>query len=223
MDNLYIAKVLRLNDLFKSMELDILVDLLSRFNFKINTYHRGSIIHLESIICESFDVIISGEAIIQNINIDGQIVTLTTFKQGSTIGGNKLFCSNNEYPMTISALKETTIVHFNKDLIIYMCQNYEAFLIDFLRDLADKSDLLSERFRALSIGSIRKQITVFIKREYLKQNSDTIVLGFTKKEWAEKLGIQRTSLSRELQKMKIDGLISYDQKKIKLENLNFFQ
>jgi len=32
----------------------------------------------------------------------------------------------------------------------------------------------------------------------------------TKKELAERLGIQRTSLSRELNKMKKDGLIDYD-------------
>ena len=41
-------------------------------------------------------------------------------------------------------------------------------------------------------------------------------LNTTKKALAEKFGVQRTSLSRELAKMKKDGLIDYDVKTITL-------
>ena len=36
----------------------------------------------------------------------------------------------------------------------------------------------------------------------------------SKKDWADKLGVQRPSLSRELINMKKDGLIDYDRSKI---------
>lgn len=42
----------------------------------------------------------------------------------------------------------------------------------------------------------------------------------SKKDWAEKLGVQRPSLSRELIKMKEEGLIDYDKEKIFIKDIN---
>ncbi len=58
--------------------------------------------------------------------------------------------------------------------------------------------------------TIRQCIIDFLMYESFSQNSRTIKLGYTKKELAEKFGIQRPSLSRELNKMRKDGLIEYD-------------
>ena len=40
----------------------------------------------------------------------------------------------------------------------------------------------------------------------------------SKKEWADKLGVQRPSLSRELIKMKEEGIIDYDKDTISILN-----
>jgi CRP-like cAMP-binding protein len=55
-----------------------------------------------------------------------------------------------------------------------------------------------------------------MERECKIQNSNRIQLGITKKALAERIGVQRTSLSRELAKMKADGLIDFDDKTISL-------
>jgi Mn-dependent DtxR family transcriptional regulator len=44
----------------------------------------------------------------------------------------------------------------------------------------------------------------------------------SKKEMAERFGIQRPSLSRELNKMRKDGLLEYDAKTITIKDLNMF-
>jgi DNA-binding transcriptional regulator LsrR (DeoR family) len=56
----------------------------------------------------------------------------------------------------------------------------------------------------------------FLKYECKKQNSNHIKLNISKKALAEKIGVQRTSLSRELAKMRKDGLILYDIESIEL-------
>ena len=48
------------------------------------------------------------------------------------------------------------------------------------------------------------------------QGSNRIQLPVTKKELAEQIGVQRTSLSRELQKMRNEGLLAYDSRTIQL-------
>jgi DNA-binding transcriptional regulator LsrR (DeoR family) len=55
-----------------------------------------------------------------------------------------------------------------------------------------------------------------LEHECKTQNSDCVKHGITKKALAEKMGVQRTSLSRELAKMKEDGIIDFDKKTITL-------
>ncbi len=57
----------------------------------------------------------------------------------------------------------------------------------------------------------------FLIFESGRQDSKTIKLSISKKELAEKFGVERPSLQRELRKMKDDGLIDYDSKIIELK------
>ncbi|WP_246578280.1 helix-turn-helix domain-containing protein [Clostridium frigoris] len=66
--------------------------------------------------------------------------------------------------------------------------------------------------------TIRQCLIDFLLYESFSQNNLIIKLELTKKELAEKFGIQRPSLSRELNKMRMDGLIEYDAHSITIIN-----
>ena len=64
--------------------------------------------------------------------------------------------------------------------------------------------------------TIRESIISYLDYERKNQNSNIIKLNMTKKALAERIGVQRTSLSRELAKMREDGLIEYTPVSISL-------
>jgi Mn-dependent DtxR family transcriptional regulator len=68
--------------------------------------------------------------------------------------------------------------------------------------------------------TIRQCIIEFLIYESYSQNSKTVKLELTKKELAEKFGIQRPSLSREFNKMRRDGLIEYDAHSITIIDMD---
>ena len=72
------------------------------------------------------------------------------------------------------------------------------------------------KIKTLALKTIRQCIVEFLLYEYHAQKSTTIDLNMTKKELAEKTGVQRPSLSRELNKMRKDGLITCDSKQISI-------
>lgn len=191
-------------------------------SYSIKHFNKGSMIYQLGDKSTSLDFILEGEAIIQHINYEGQLITLTSFTQGSTIGGNRMFSSNSLFPMTITAVKDVTLLRLDKTTVIALCQKYESFLTHFLEDVANKNDILSKRFKSLSFMSIEDKIIQFLKNQYHISNSPIITLPFTKKEWAELMGVQRTSLSRALQKMKKNGFLDYKNKTISLVKLEFF-
>ena len=117
--------------------------------------------------------------------------------------------------MTISAKEKTELLHIKKLAILELCQSNRDFLNNLLQSLSGKTQILSERLKA-SVKSIRQILTEFLLIEHYSQGSLKIQLGMSKKELAEKIGIQRSSLSRELNKMRKDGLIEFDSKTINI-------
>jgi len=105
---------------------------------------------------------------------------------------------------------EVTILHIKKDLILKLCQSDTTFLIKFLQSLSDKTLILTDKIKTLSLKSIRQCIVDFLLYEKYVQKNNVIILTLTKKQLAEKFGVQRPSLSRELNNMRKEGLIEYD-------------
>ena len=84
--------------------------------------------------------------------------------------------------------------------------------------ISDRTLVLTDKINTISPRSIRKKVIDFLTEEYRLQGSQIIVLGISKKELAERLGMQRTSLSRELARMKTDGMIDYDTRTITIRD-----
>mgnify|MGYP000589723367 FL=1 len=214
---------LKLNVLFKDFSSKELSAFFADSNYTIAEYKRNSIVHFESEKCSTMDIILIGEVIIQRIDEKGNILTVAQFNAGNNIGGNLLFSHYPFYPMTVVAKSDTTILHINKDLVLQLCQNNKNFLLEFLKCISYKSIILTNKIKSISMKSIRESIIDFLNYEYYSQKNSRIKLNITKKELAERLGIQRTSLSRELNKMRKDGLVSYDANSITIEDFSIIK
>jgi CRP-like cAMP-binding protein len=211
--------LLQLNTLFNNFSINELSALLNITNHKIKNYNKNTVIHFESEKCLTLDIILQGQILIQRIDENGNVLTVSQFTVGNSIGGNLLFSRNNFYPMCVLAKTACTILHINKNLVLELCQNNKSFLLEFLLDISDKTYILTNKIKTISMKSLRASIIDFLKYEYYYQKNVVIKLHVTKKELAERIGVQRTSLSRELNKMKSDGLIDYDKKTITIKDL----
>ena len=218
MDN-YIS-VLETVDLFKCFSTDELGKLFKNNLYHISTYFKDSVVHLQNEKCESLDIILSGTVLVQKIDSNGDLLTICSFSAGEVMGENLLFSHRNFYPMTITAKCDTEILQIRKELILRLCQENMKFFNGFLQSASDKTLILMGKIKTLALKTIRQCIVEFLLYEYHAQKSTTVKLNMTKKELAEKIGIQRPSLSRELNKMRKDGLITYDPKQITIMDVD---
>lgn len=200
--------------LFNTFSQDEIINLFKRDYYKIRDYKKGSIIYIQNEICNTIDIILKGTVDIQKIDEDGRVLTVTSFEVGDIMGGNLAFSKTNQYPMTISARTDTSIVHIRRELILNLCQTNKDYLVKFLELLSDKALILTDKISFMSMKSIRDKIKDYLAYECYIQRSAVIELKISKKELAEKFGVQRPSLFRELKKMKEEGLIDYNSRQI---------
>lgn len=213
------SKILEHTDLFKGMTANDIEGIFLADYYLINKYNKNSVIYFQNEKCTTLDIVLNGIVSIQGIDEKGNYISISDFTIGDVLGGNLLFSHKNFYPMTVLSKTDVTILRLKKDLILNLCQNNTSFLTNFLQSLADKTLILTDKIKTLSFKSIRQCIIDFLIYESYMQKSKTIKLEMTKKDLAEKFGVQRSSLSRELNKMRKEGLIEYDAHSITLINI----
>ena len=163
------------------------------------------------------DIVLNGKVAVQKIDEEGNILKIDTFSGGSLLGANLLFSSKNLYPMTVVAESQTVLLHIYKELVLELSQTNICFMKDLMREISDRTLLLTDKIDAISLKTIRQKIIDFLRYEYSLQKSDVLKMTISKKELAERFGIQRTSLIRELNKMRKDGFLVYDSRTITLK------
>ncbi|MBN2222365.1 MAG: Crp/Fnr family transcriptional regulator [Vallitaleaceae bacterium] len=185
---------------------------------QIKTYTKSEILHFDGDPCIDLELIIEGKVVIDRIDEVGNLMTVASFIKNDILGGNLLFSKNPYYPMTVTASQKTILLSLRKELIFELCSQFPAFLADFLALISDHATFLSDKIKHFLNRTIREVLLTYLRHEYQIQKKQTLQLRITKKALAEQMGIARTSLSRELAKMKEDGLIDYDNKTIFLLN-----
>ncbi len=200
--------------LLSALPHDQILEFISNGQFKIINYVKNRVIHFEGEGCDQIEIILAGKVVIDRIDESGNLLTITELYPDDLLGGNLVFSKNSHYPWTVTTQQPSILLQIKKSLLIELCFSNRDFLIRYLEFISDHALLLGDKIKHYVNRSIRESLISFLKYEAKKQNVAQIQLECTKKALAEKMGIQRTSLSRALQKMKNDGLILFDEKTI---------
>lgn len=211
-----LIKIMSKHDMFIGCDEATLKGYLSDIQCDVKNYGNKEIVHLEGEVCQTLDLIIKGSVVVEQLDEEGNVLQIVQFKGGDSIGGNLLFGSVDTYPMTITSKKMVQIIHIGKADVLKLSMRSERFLKAFLKSISDKSIILTHKIKSISHTGIRDRIMAYLDYESTVQGSKTIKLTYSKKELAERFGVQRTSLSRELQKMRNEGLIEFDRTTITL-------
>ena len=194
-------------------------ELLSSGFASVKSYLKEDLLFSEGEYCDFLSVVIEGKIEIQKLDSNGNILVVATLNRGNVFGENLLFGDRNFYPMSVVAKENSQALHIKKDYIYKLCSSNEPFLRELLRILSNKALNLSSKLKQVTMKSIREMICNYLLKKYNKEKSTTIKLEFSRKDWADKLGVQRPSLSRELMKMRDAGLIDFSKNIIEIKDL----
>lgn len=212
-------KIIQSAALFKSFKKETLIALFSKIPYKIERYNKGDMILGEDDTCSTLNLILEGIIEVQKMDSTGKVLSIAEFSTGEIFGEMLIFADKNTSPINVISKSKAVVLHINKDSVINLCQNSSGFLLEYLRILSNKAMLLNLKIKEVTLKTIRQKICEYILSQHKEQTSFRIKLNMTKKDWADKIGVQRPSLSRELIKMKEEGIIDYDKDIIEIRDL----
>jgi len=187
---------------------------LSTNKFQVAYYKKNSVVHFDGEPCDKLEIILYGKVIVDRIDESGKLLTILDFRDGDILGVNLMFSTTPYYLMTLTTHIDTLILEISKELIFELLSTNKEFLKIYLEFVSNNTSLLGSKIKYYVKRSIRENIITYLNHEYKLQNNYEIKLSMSKKSLAERIGAERTSLSRELRKMKDEGLITYNNKYI---------
>lgn len=197
--------------LFKNISSDEIISICQEINCCFKEYHKHDLIFDEGDPCKDLSIILSGKLELHTFFISGDVSNLITLNPGQIFGEAILFSDKDEYPISVSALQDTLVLQLSKKDMLKIMDQHQQFLENYLKLLSSKLLFLNDKFKLLSLSTIRGKIAHVLIKLSKEQKSMKVKLPFSKEKMALHICTRRPSLSRELSKMKKEGLIDYDK------------
>ena len=192
-------------------ELEAALDFLTAHEMK---YKRGEHINNVGDRLGFFGLVLEGAVQVYTVDIDGNQMIMANVAPGDTFGESLNFLGR-EADIYICASEDTKILMMSSEKIA-SGNNTSPLRLSlsrrFISILANRTLSQNARIQIMSKLTIRARLTAFFTECVQKNRSYEFDLPFDRENMAIYLGCDRAALSRELSKMKREGLIDFQKR-----------
>lgn len=185
---------------------------LSFFKAERASYKKGEVMHLIGKPMEHFGIVISGSVNVLTDDIDGNSVMMANVTPGETFGESMCYLGLKEAYAYIYAAENADIFWLKTDNL----GTDTEYTGRFTAMLAERTLKMNDRIQVLSKLTLREKLMTYFSQCERKSGSREFVLKMDREKLAVYLGTNRSALSRELSRMKADGVIDFSGKKVKI-------
>lgn len=198
--------------LFRGCSKEDIQMLQKHLHFRTEKYKKDNIILSEGTIVTDIGLVLSGSVQIAHNDLWGNKSILGIAETGSVFAEAYACIGNEPMMVEVVANEDCEILFINVPKLFTPCSidKSQSTLIQNLVLISARKNLqLSRRSLHTSPKTIRGRLLSYFSQEVLAQGSNQIVIPFDRQQMADYLNLDRSALSKELGKMKKEGLIEF--------------
>ncbi|MFY9115091.1 MAG: Crp/Fnr family transcriptional regulator [Dethiobacteria bacterium] len=209
--------------LFKGINADERASILDCLQPKIRRYDKKDLyIGIEGEELSGVGVILSGEIAVAKEDLAGNRLIIAKFGAGELIGEVAAFSTQQLWPATTITLGPGEIMFIPVDKIVNSCANqcpgHRRLIINILGIIANRALIMNRKMDYLMIRSLRVKISSYLLEQLKKHGQPEFELPLSRQELADYLHVSRPSLSREMGRMRDEGIIEFQRKQFKIKD-----
>lgn len=157
-------------------------------------------------------LILSGSVQIENVDMVGNKSILGIVKQGDIFAESYACIPNQPILVDVKTCEATEILFINVPALFVESNScgHGAKLIQNLLLVSSRKNLnLSMRIFYSASKTIRGRLVSYFSEQVSMQRTNDIKIPLDRQQLADYLGVERTALSKELGKMRDDGLLTF--------------
>lgn len=213
MEFLKMLKNLRLFNNLNDLEIEEVKNFLS----DIKTYKNKSTVFNIGDEINYIGILLSGQVELAIDDAFGNKTILSKLSAPALFAESVLIRGIKEIPLSVVTTTNSQIIFFDYKTFSAKNLSCKEKVKDNLIDiLAGKNLFMRDKLNLFSLQSTRAKILYFLSNESRKNHSKYFTIDFNITELAQYLNLNRSSLSRELSKLKKEGFIDYDKKTFRI-------
>lgn len=206
-------KVLQRVEIFNNIESKELRMILNCISPKFVKYEKNEMIALAGESFEGMGIVISGEVMVIKENVAGNRTVMAKLNQGHMFGEMSAFSLQKTWPASVQAVDNCEVMFIEISKLISQCEKvcdcHRKLIENMLVLISRKALQLNRKVEYLAIKGMREKIATYLLEQYQKTKKTTFDIELNRNELAEFLNVSRPSMSREIARMKDEGLIDY--------------
>lgn len=207
------------SNLFYNISEEEQLSMMNCFKTYTKDYSNGEIICFYSDDDKGIGIIESGSARVVHSLLNGSQTILEYLNVGDIFGQLFYFHGAKEN-ISVEASSKCTVRFIDYEHIVKRCSracpHHSQLVHNILFMISEKTQRVCEHLEVLSQRSIRERLMTCFDILSSKADCNTFELPFTMTALADYLSVDRSAMSRELGKMKDEGLLIIDKRKITL-------
>ncbi len=210
--------------LFHNINTEELQGMLVCLNPRVSSYKKNECITIAGEQFTGLGLVLSGEVAVTKEDAAGSRVILTVLGPGDLFGEMAAFSEIRVWPATVVAQEDCSVMFLEPEKIVGYCEDrcesHRLLIRNMLRIISEKALLLNRKVEYLAIKSLRGKISAYLLELHKKTGTTTFMLPLNRSELADFLNVSRPSLSREMGRMRDEGMIEFYRASIRINDLN---
>ncbi len=200
--------------LFEGLTPDEVTRLFSCLSVRERRFRKGDTVIARGSRVDSFGIVLSGCLQIMRDGEDGTRVIVASLERGA-IFAEAFACAGVEScPVQVSAVEDSAAIFIPFAKLMQTCSTSCSFhsrvIVNVLRMFARKNLSLSGKIDVLSQRTIRGKLVAYLTGTLGAARGKAVSVPFLRHELADYLCVDRSALSREMGKMKDEGLMDIE-------------
>ncbi|MCD8015991.1 MAG: Crp/Fnr family transcriptional regulator [Lachnospiraceae bacterium] len=212
--------VLKRTQLFSGVSENEISSMLTCLNVTLKTYKKGEYVFREGEHLSDIAVLVEGQLHIQRDDYWGNSNIISIVSVGEMFGEAYVTPNSGAMLNNVIAIADSAVLFFDAKRIITTCPSACRFHSMVVQNLfyaiSDKNRKLVQKLSHMSNRSTREKLMSYLSEESSRQNSSSFIIPFNRQQLADFLSVDRSAMSKELCKMRDDGIIRFEKNQFTL-------
>ncbi len=203
--------ILKKCTLFDGIEDHNLLGILGCLGARVMSFDKKYTILTEGSRAKYAGIVLSGSAHIVQVDYNGNQSILSDVRPSELFGEAFACAEIDSLPVSVVANEPCEVLLIECGHILHTCESncefHRRMILNFVRDLAQKTVALHQRVKIISKRTTRDKLMEYLGVQSARAGSDSFEIPFDRQELADFLEVDRSGLSVEISKLKREGII----------------
>jgi CRP-like cAMP-binding protein len=212
--------ILKQTKLFAGVEEEEISAMLKCLQAELRTYKKGEYVFRQGERLSSLTILAEGCLHIQRDDYWGNRSIINIVHAGDMFGEAYTAPESEALLNDVIAAKDSAVIFFDVQKVLTVCSSacrfHSIVVQNLFFSISEKNRKLVQKLGHMAKRSTREKLISYLSEEAKKQGCAAFTIPFNRQQLADFLSIDRSAMSKELGKMRDEGLLIFEKNRFTL-------